>query len=206
LSTSASSSRVALAIQPTLNNRVYPAALASASSLLASSTAAVAEEDAFTVAEDDIVLEPSDVNHVWVCTRLPESETKVTLRSSNGRFLAVDSVGRVSADREARGVQEEWEIVQAPGGGFALKGAYNKYLGVDEVAGGKLELRGDSESIDAQETWTVRLQGRFLKEQREKNSDVKRKAGGTAEGLTIIHDVKSAEEENMCVPVESSLL
>jgi protein FRG1 len=159
----------------------------------------VAEEDAFTIAEDDIVLEPSDVNHVWVCTRLPESESKVTLRSSNGRFLAVDSVGRVSADREARGFQEEWEIVEAPGAGFAFKGAYDKYLGVDEVAGGKLELRGDSETIDAQETWTVRLQAKFLKEQRDKNSEAKRSAVRETEGLAIISDIKSAEEENMCV-------
>jgi protein FRG1 len=163
--------------------------------MLASAGADVAEEDAFTVAEE-VNLEPSDVNHVWVCTRLPESDTKVTLRSSNGRFLSVDSVGRVSADREARGEQEEWEIVEAPGGNFAFKGVYGKYLGLDEVAGGKLELRGDSETIDAQETWTVRMQGKFLKEQREKNSQANRKKGAP-EGLTIVGNVRSAEEENM---------
>lgn len=53
-------------------------------------------------------LEPDDVNHVMVCTRIVDSDEMVTLRVASGRYLATDEMGEVTAEREARGVQEEW--------------------------------------------------------------------------------------------------
>ncbi|KAI9603402.1 hypothetical protein KEM48_001382 [Puccinia striiformis f. sp. tritici PST-130] len=53
-------------------------------------------------------LEPDDVNHVLVCTRVIDNHHKVTLRTANNRYLAADQLGAVSAQQEARGPQEEW--------------------------------------------------------------------------------------------------
>ncbi|POW13556.1 hypothetical protein PSHT_07725 [Puccinia striiformis] len=46
-------------------------------------------------------LEPDDVNHVLVCTRVIDNHHKVTLRTANNRYLAADQLGAVSAQQEA---------------------------------------------------------------------------------------------------------
>ena len=110
--------------------------------------------------------EPTDIHHVFVCTRIPEAEEKFTLRSSMNKFLAIDEHGAVSADREARGMQEEFSLEDAgthqgvPT--FAIKSVmYGKYLSIDEVAGGKLEYRGDAEKVGPEERFQVRMQSKF---------------------------------------------
>ncbi|KAI8442745.1 FRG1-like family-domain-containing protein [Phakopsora pachyrhizi] len=96
-------------------------------------------------------LDPQDINQVWVCTRVLDSDSKVTLRASNGRYLASDQLGAVSAQSEARGSQEEWQFErtdndQQPGsedGIFFLRSVlYGTYLSLDQVAGpNRFEIR-----------------------------------------------------------------
>ncbi|GAA96737.1 uncharacterized protein L969DRAFT_97087 [Mixia osmundae IAM 14324] len=163
-----------LAVNVTINQRVHPHALT--------------DSDLHTA-------EPKDISHVWVCTRIPDSDDKVTLRTSNGRFLAVDEVGVISADREARGLQEEWTLEAAGpegSGQAAFKGAYGKYLSFDEVAGGKLEIRGDSDTLDAQETLLIRMQAEYRYKRGMLDDKKPRK-----DGLTVIKDVKGAENSNI---------
>lgn len=147
----------------------------------------------------EVLKEPNDVTHTWVATRIPESASRYTLRSSAGRFLACDELGVANADREARGMQEEWEFVDAGEGRFGLKSvAYDTYLGVEEVAGGKMEVRGDSKEISEHETWSVRMQARNRFEMAKRELAAQRKAGED-DGLTIVKDVGTAEMDYMCV-------
>lgn len=145
--------------------------------------------------------EPTQIDAIWRCARVPESEDKVTFKSAQDRYLACDHVGSVSAQREARGAEEEFMLVAAPQeygkGSFAIRSAaYGTYLSIDEVAGGKLELRGDVESIGKDEVWFIKMQAEFLgslEEERRK----KQKKQTADPGLTIIGDLKSAENANM---------
>jgi protein FRG1 len=115
----------------------------------------------------DSVLErvPTDVNQVWVVTRVAGSPT-VNLRTGtgDGKFLSCDKHGIVSADRDARGPQEEWTPVVLPDGMVAFMNVYEKYLSIDEVAGGSLTLRGDSEEVGFRERFWVKIQNKYKKE------------------------------------------
>lgn len=120
-------------------------------------------------------LVPTEVQHVWVVTRVSGSET-INLRSPSGKFLSCDAHGLVSANREARGPQEEWTPVILPDMDppmIAFKNIYDKYLGLDEVAGGNLALRGDAEEVGFNERFFVRVQSQYKKkvheEERQKN-------------------------------------
>ncbi|KAF8320090.1 hypothetical protein DL93DRAFT_1938937 [Clavulina sp. PMI_390] len=114
-------------------------------------------------------LVPTEVQHVWVITRVAGSET-INLRSPSGKFLSCDAHGLVSADREARGPQEEWTAVVLPDiepPMVAFKSMYDKYLGVDEVAGGNLALRCDTEEVGFSERFFVRVQSQYKKKVHE---------------------------------------
>lgn len=120
-------------------------------------------------------LVPTEVQHVWVVTRVAGSET-INLRSPSGKFLSCDAHGLVSADREARGPQEEWAPVVLPDMQppmVAFKNMYDKFLGVDEVAGGNLALRGDADEVGFNERFFIRVQIQYKKkaheEERQKN-------------------------------------
>lgn len=148
--------------------------------------------------------EPSDVHHVWVCARVLDSNDKVTLRSGAGRFLASDELGRVSAEREARGMQEEWTLEavasEGDGGRMAIRSAYGKYLSVDVVAGGKVELRADEDKEGETERWRVMMQGEFVvkaKQQFNERNGIKTKPDA---GYTVVTDLAGAEVDAMCVP------
>jgi protein FRG1 len=104
-----------------------------------------------------VSLVPTDVSHVWVSTRVAGSET-MNFRTPDGKFLSSDQHGLVSANREARGPQEEWNPVILEDGMVALQNIYEKYLAVDEVAGGKLSLRADSDTVGFQEKFWVKVQ------------------------------------------------
>ncbi|KAF9526984.1 FRG1-like family-domain-containing protein [Crepidotus variabilis] len=119
---------------------------------------------------------PTNVNQVWVITRVAGSPTvNIRTGTGEGKFLSCDAHGIVSADRDARGPQEEWTPVVFPDGMVAFMNIYEKYLGVDEVAGGALQLRGDSEEVGFAERFWVRIQHKYKKEAFEEEK--KRKEG-----------------------------
>jgi len=221
--TSLNLTRVCLAIQPT-TGKVYPFQLStstSTSTTRASTSelahldpeeleALVEQEEAGGGGGRDDDLAPQDVNHVWVCTRIPDANDKVTFRSGSGKFLASDELGQLSADREARGQQEEWIIESSTcstsseaTGEFVLKNMYGKYLGLDLVAGGKLELRCDGEEEGETERWRISMQAEFVakaKKQFNERNGIKTKEaedGGRGNGLTIVGDLSAQERENM---------
>lgn len=111
---------------------------------------------------------PTDVAQVWVTTRVAGSPT-INLRTGigEGKFLSCDKHGLVSADRDARGPQEEWTPVIMPDGMIAFMNIYEKYLSIDEVAGGSLQLRGDSEEVGFRERFWVKIQNKYKKEAHE---------------------------------------
>ncbi|KAF8911964.1 FRG1-like family-domain-containing protein [Gymnopilus junonius] len=122
---------------------------------------------------------PTDVSQVWVTTRVAGSST-INLRTGTGegKFLSCDAHGLVSADRDARGPQEEWTPIVLPDGMVAFMNVYEKYLSVDEVAGGQIQLRGDSEEVGFAERFWVKIQYKYKKEAHEEEK--KRKDGLTA--------------------------
>ncbi|KAG9010090.1 hypothetical protein FRB93_004752 [Tulasnella sp. JGI-2019a] len=105
-------------------------------------------------------LTPTEISHVWVVTRIAGSQT-INLRTADGKFLSCDAHGIVSCDREARGPQEEWTPVILPDGMVAFQNNYEKHLSVDEVAGGTLQLRGDSENVGFAERFHVKVQNEY---------------------------------------------
>ena len=119
---------------------------------------------------------PSEVSQVWVTTRVAGAGT-INLRTGTGegKFLSCDKHGLVSADREARGPQEEWTPVVLEDGMVAFMNVYEKYLGIDEVAGGQLALRGDSETVGFQERFYVKIQNKY---KQEANEEERKKGGG----------------------------
>jgi protein FRG1 len=141
------------------------------------------EEDGETPTILDRV--PTEVSQVWVTTRVAGSPT-VNLRTGTGegKFLSCDAHGLVSADREARGPQEEWTPVILPDGMAAFMNVYEKYLSVDEVAGGTLQLRGDSEEVGFGERFLVKIQSKYKK---EANEEQKKKTDG-------LHDATKIDE------------
>lgn len=138
---------------------------------------------------------PTDVSQVWVSTRVAGSPT-INLRTGTGegKFLSCDTHGLVSADRDARGPQEEWTPVIMPDGMVAFMNVYEKYLSVDEVAGGALQLRGDSEEVGFQERFWVKIQYKYKK---EANEEEKKKDGSS--GPPKI-DETGSKLVNICFP------
>ncbi|KAH9066315.1 FRG1-like family-domain-containing protein [Lactarius vividus] len=118
---------------------------------------------------------PTEVSQVWVTTRVAGAGT-INLRTGTGegKFLSCDKHGLVTADREARGPQEEWTPVVLEDGMVAFMNVYEKYLSIDEVAGGQLALRGDSDTVGFQERFYVKIQNKYKQEAHEEE----RKKGG----------------------------
>ena len=104
---------------------------------------------------------PTEVSQVWVVTRVAGSPT-INLRTGvgEGKFLSCDKHGLVSADRDARGPQEEWTPVLQDGM-VAFQNVYEKYLAIDEAAGGVMTLRGDSEEVGFAERFFVKVQAEY---------------------------------------------
>ncbi|KAH7929736.1 hypothetical protein BV22DRAFT_106524 [Leucogyrophana mollusca] len=125
---------------------------------------------------------PTEVAQVWVTTRVAGSPT-INLRTGTGegKFMSCDKHGLVSADREARGPEEEWTPVVLPDGMVAFMNVYEKYLSVDEVAGGTLQLRGDSEDVGFRERFWVKIQSKYKKEAHEE----KKKREGVSDVVSI---------------------
>ena len=126
---------------------------------------------------------PTDVSQVWVVTRVAGSPT-VNIRTGvgEGKFISCDKHGLVSADREARGPQEEWTPVVFPDGMVAFQNIYEKYLSVDEVAGGQLALRGDSDEVGFGERFWVKIQSKYKK---EAHAEEKKRKDGMVDMSTV---------------------
>ncbi|KAK7020505.1 protein FRG1 [Favolaschia claudopus] len=144
-----------------------------------------ADDSEDTAAEPPSLLQrtPTDVSQVWVITRVAGSPT-INLRTGTGegKFLSCDAHGLVAADRDARGPQEEWTPVILPDGMVAFMNVYEKYLSVDEVAGGALSLRGDSEEVGFRERFWIKIQYKYQKEAHEEE---KQKKDGISDPLRI---------------------
>jgi protein FRG1 len=78
---------------------------------------------------------PTITNQVFVGARVVGSSTSFTLKSSLGKYFSADKFGVVSIDREAVSMIEEWKPTFVEGG-VAFQNAYDKFLMVDEIAGG----------------------------------------------------------------------
>jgi protein FRG1 len=130
---------------------------------------------------------PTEVAQVWVTTRVAGSAT-INLRTGTGegKFLSCDKHGIVSAFREARGPEEEWTPVLLPDGMVAFMNVYENYLSVDEVAGGSLQLRGDSEEVGFRERFWLKIQSKYKKEAHEEKK--KREAGSE---LTVVDETST---------------
>jgi protein FRG1 len=66
---------------------------------------------------------------------------------------------------------------------------YEKYLSVDEVAGGQLSLRGDSEEVGFGERFWVKIQNKYKKEAHEEERKKK------MEGHIIEPDIDEASNK-----------
>jgi len=128
---------------------------------------------------------PTDVSQVWVITRIAGSAT-INLRTGTGegKFLSCDAHGLVSADRDARGPQEEWTPVVLPDGMVAFMNVYEKYLSIDEVAGGAIVLRGDSEEVGFRERFWIKVQYKYKKEANEEEKQ-KNLRDGVSDAIRI---------------------
>lgn len=144
-----------------------------------------ADKDKSEDAESPSILKrtPTDVSQVWVVTRVAGSPT-INIRTGvgEGKFISCDKHGLVSADREARGPQEEWTPVVFPDGMVAFQNVYEKYLSVDEVAGGQLALRGDSEEVGFGERFWVKIQSKYKK---EAHAEEKKRKDGMVDMSTV---------------------
>jgi protein FRG1 len=121
---------------------------------------------------------PTEVSQVWVVTRVAGSPT-INLRTGvgEGKFLSCDKHGIVTADRDARGPQEEWTPVVFPDGMVAFQNVYEKYLSVDEVAGGQIQLRGDADTAGFNERFYVKVQSKYKREANEEEKQKNLKEG-----------------------------
>ncbi|KAK0544529.1 hypothetical protein OC846_006043 [Tilletia horrida] len=151
----------------------------------------ITDADGTSAAVGAIEITPTSVYQVFVANRQPGSD-KWTFRSAEGKFLSADKLGQVSAAAEARGPQEEWDVLThdkaisaldgedvkpAPSpwsenpSSLYLRSMHGLFLGIDEVAGGKLVVRADSDNPSQSERWEVKLQWKFRHEARERERD-----------------------------------
>ncbi|WVQ84763.1 hypothetical protein IAT38_006920 [Cryptococcus sp. DSM 104549] len=141
-----------------------------------------APEGANDLSEAEILLsiEPSDVNHVWVVSRLSGSEDVVSLRSSTGTFLTATPSGTLTASTPSRGPLEAFIPVSAPTStssdsdtlslfpSYAIQTQHlSKYLSAAPPSGpslvkSKAELRADADDVDERERVRIKCQREFV--------------------------------------------
>ncbi|KAG0168597.1 hypothetical protein DFQ28_000613 [Apophysomyces sp. BC1034] len=114
--------------------------------------------------------EPMIVNQVFVGARLVGQPNSFTFKSCHGKYLSSDKVGVVACDREAISGAEEWRPTLTDVG-YALQNTHNKFMMVDEIAGGGFKLRADSEDVGFCETFTVYCQARFKRKQKKEKKE-----------------------------------
>ncbi|OCF40669.1 protein FRG1 [Kwoniella heveanensis CBS 569] len=118
-------------------------------------------------------IEPSDVNHVWVISRLSGSEDVVSLRTSTGTFLTASPSGTLSATTPSRGPLEAFIPLASSSSSsifpeYTIQTQHNsKYLSTVPPTGaaiGKLkaELRVDADTPQKNETVRIKCQREFV--------------------------------------------
>lgn len=161
-----------LAFQPTLQSveaaPVLPesdeSAIADRAGLLASDPKLAEELEGAEIvdsADGGARMEPQSVYQVWVATKVPGSSSpvKFTFKSAEGKFLSADKNGLLQAGMEARGPQEEWILETSEHGIWLLRSVHNRYLALDQVAGGKTVVRADAERTDDETAqWIIKVQ------------------------------------------------
>ncbi|RSH93140.1 hypothetical protein EHS25_007493 [Saitozyma podzolica] len=144
-----------------------------------------------------VAVEPTDVNHVWVVSRLSGSEGVISLRSSSGTFLTASPSGVLSAGTPSRGPLESFVPIISTGGtfpSFALRTQSEKFLSAAPSTGASLskdriELRADADELGEHEMLRVKCQREFVfkakvakAEAMEGKGKSKLFSGGPAEG------------------------
>ncbi|KAI9892069.1 MAG: hypothetical protein M1814_001775 [Vezdaea aestivalis] len=108
--------------------------------------------------------EPHDVRQVWIANQIAGTDT-FTFKGHHKRYLGCEKVGVLSAAREAVSPEESWSIIPAPSapGLFAIQSSREGFVSIEEQSkdGGKLEVRGDSESIAFGSSLRIRMQSRY---------------------------------------------
>lgn len=118
----------------------------------------------FNKLSTETVVEPENISQVWVSHPLPSAPKILSLRApSSQRYLSSDTVGEVTAIKEAIGLQEQWMPEFTPDGIAWKNMLSNCYLTVDEKT---WMLRADSETLGPQQVFSVRCQTQ-LKVERE---------------------------------------
>lgn len=121
--------------------------------------------------------EPTIMQQVFVGSRVVGSTNGFAFKSSNGKYLSSDKFGVVECHSEAIGGQEEWRPVITEAG-FAFESVHNKFLMIDEVAGGGFRIRADADDVGFCETFRVFCQSRFKYKPKSKSKD---KDGGDSD-------------------------
>ncbi|KAG1139519.1 hypothetical protein G6F37_013142 [Rhizopus arrhizus] len=121
--------------------------------------------------------EPTIMQQVFVGSRVVGSTNGFAFKSSNGKYLSSDKFGVVECHSEAIGGQEEWRPVITDAG-FAFESVHNKFLMIDEVAGGGFRIRADADDVGFCETFRVFCQSRFKYKPKSKSKD---KEGGESD-------------------------
>lgn len=70
----------------------------------------------------------------------------------HGRYLSADSKGKLRADAETRGQEEQWTVISHPDGRWTLQSAYGYYLG-----GTGSNLHAFAREIGETEKWALHL-------------------------------------------------
>lgn len=135
-------------------------------------SAALLDLDGASLSEALVDPSPSSVAQVWVASRMldtPSDAPIYTLRSSENKFLGATLQGALSCDAEARGPLQMWTVLPPKAGerGVRIMGPQERFLGVDEVAGGKMVVRADLEE-GTETVWEARVQWKFRHEARKR--------------------------------------
>ncbi|KAK1923474.1 FRG1-like family-domain-containing protein [Papiliotrema laurentii] len=118
-------------------------------------------------------LEPTDVNTVWVVSRLSGSEDIISLRTASGTFLTAHPSGTLTASTPSRGPLEAFKpsfnaSASSTFPSFALQTQSENFISVQEAPiapGGsknKFELRADAKEVGEHERIRVKCQREFV--------------------------------------------
>ncbi|WVN87490.1 uncharacterized protein L203_102672 [Cryptococcus depauperatus CBS 7841] len=158
-----------------------------------------APEGANDLTEAEILetIEPSDINHVWVVSRLSGSEDVISLRTSAGTFLTASPSGSLTASTPSRGPLEAFVPLLSTDSkfsAFSLQSQHNsKYLSATGK-GGKVELRIDADIDGELEALRIKCQREFVFKARMGDDDGKNKKKSADEHSTSFEqELKKAQ-------------
>ena len=184
-----------LAFNPTLNALEALAILPPEIPPASSTSGQLAELEGAEIVSISSEVTPQSIYQVWVASRIAGLDDKWTFRGADGKYLGCDKYGVVKSASEARGPQEEWQVVAQPGSErLALRSVHGGYLTLDQVAGGKRVVRADAESITDAELWHVRVQWKFRHKARygdDASKLAKKSSSRTDKDEAIANEIKT---------------